>query len=175
MNTSRCTPAEQSQRGMTIIEMMVVIIILSILTTLGLTGYRKLVYQARNAEAYQFLGAIRGAQKVYYEAFNQYVGTENWAEHPQGRFPFENRRDWDEPIDDTWRTLGIRPEGPVWFKYYIKASRNPASAPANIFKPAPVGPWFQAQAKGDFDGDGNTSLFEITSARSDIFSLNENE
>ena len=62
---------DQSQRGMTLIEMMVVVVILSILTTLGITGYKKLVYQARNAEAYQFLGAIRSAQNTYYQAFGQ--------------------------------------------------------------------------------------------------------
>lgn len=176
MTTSPSRSARNAQAGMTIIEMMVVIIIVSILTTLGITGYQKLVYQARNAEAYQFLGSIRGAQQVYYETFSEYVGTEAWAEWPPGPYPTESRANWgDEVNDETWQTLGIRPDGPVWFKYRVKASTNPASAPINIFRQAPTGPWFQAQARGDFDGDGDTSLFEITSARSDIFSENENE
>ena len=36
---------QRHTRGMTLIEMMVVVVILSILTTLGITGYKKLVYQ----------------------------------------------------------------------------------------------------------------------------------
>ena len=166
----------QTQKGMTLIEMMVVVVILSILTTLGVTGYKKLVYQARNAEAYQFLGAIRAAQNTYYQAFGQYVGNDNWAEWPPGPFAVESRTDWGELAQDpTWQALGVRPEGPVWFKYRVKASDDPARAPANIFRPRPSGPWFQAQARGDFNGDGTLSLFEITSIRSEVYTSNLNE
>ena len=166
-----------STKGMTLIEMMVVVVILSILTTLGITGYKKLVYQARNAEAYQFLGAIRAAQNNYYQAFGQYVGSADaWAEWPQGGFAVESRKDWGEIAGDPiWQTLGARPEGPVWFKYRVKASSDPAQAPAAVFRPRPTGPWFQAQARGDFNGDGTTSLFEITSARADVYTFNLNE
>lgn len=179
MNTrhKKSTPRKFSAvKGMTLIEMMVVVVILSILTTLGVTGYKKLVYQARNAEAYQFLGAIRSAQNTYYQAFGQYVGTGEWAEWPQGEFAFENRKDWGEIAGDPiWQTLGARPEGPVWFKYRVKASNDPAQAPAAVFRPRPTGPWFQAQARGDFNRDGTTSLFEITSARADVYTSNLNE
>lgn len=166
----------QTQKGMTLIEMMVVVVILSILTTLGITGYKKLVYQARNAEAYQFLGAIRAAQNTYYQAFGQYAGTDTWSEWPKD-VAVENRIDWDSQGDKgpVWEALGARPEGPVWFRYRVKASDDPAQAPANVFRPRPSGPWFQAQARGDFNGDGTTSLFEITSARSEIYTFNLNE
>ena len=166
----------RTQRGMTLIEMMVVVVILSILTTLGITGYKKLVYQARNAEAYQFLGAVRAAQNTYYQAFGQYAGGDNWAEWPLGPYAVESRVDWGEVAQDpVWQALGARPEGPVWFKYRVRASDDPAQAPANVFRPRPSGPWFQAQARGDFNGDGTTSLFEITSIRSEVYTSNLNE
>jgi len=161
--------------GMTLIELMIVVVIISILTTLGITGYRKLVYQARNAEAHHFLGAIRAAQNTYYQAFGQYSGQENWSEWPPGPFPSEHRVDWEEPNELTWQHLGLRPEGPVWFKYRIRASDNPAEAPNNAFNPNPSGPWFQAQARGDFNNNNVLSNFEITSAKHDIYVERLNE
>ena len=164
------------EKAMTIMELMVVIIILSVLTTLGVSGYQKLVYQARNSEAYQFLGAIKAAQNAHFQVTGEYVGNENWAEWPFGPFPVENRNPWgDVSNDEVWRQLA-KPSGPVWFKYRVRASADPQRAPANVFRPElPTGPWFQAQARGDFNGDGETSLLEITSARSSIFVENLNE
>jgi len=160
---------------MTIIEMMVVVIILSVLTTLGVSGYRKLVYQARNAEAYQFLGAIKATQNAHFQTFGEYVGSDDWSEWPPGMFPLDNRLPWgDVSNNEVWRNLA-KPSGPVWFKYRVRTSTEPQRAPANIFRPLPAGPWFQAQARGDFNGDGETSLLEITSASSNIFVENLNE
>lgn len=167
----------QKSCGMTLIEMMIVVVILSVLTTLAVTGYRKLIYQARNAEAYHFLGAIRAAQAVYYQTYGQYAGSNGGFSYWPESYPVENRLNWGEPNADaiTWQHLGVRPEGPVWFRYGIQASDNAADAPAAAFEPAPNGPWFQAQAKGDFNGDGNTSTFEITSEKSEIYVENANE
>jgi prepilin-type N-terminal cleavage/methylation domain-containing protein len=163
-------------QGMTIIELMIVIVILSVLTSLGISGYQKLVYQARNTEAYQLLGAIRAAQHSNYQVFGQYVGNENWAEWPQGAFPAEKPVLWgDQPADPVWQQLNVNPGGPVWFKYRIRASADPQRAPANVFRPLPNGPWFQAQARGDFNADGEFSLFEITSTRSKVFVENLND
>lgn len=165
----------RSTRGMTLIEMMIVVVILSVLTTLAITGYRKLIYQARNAEAYHFLGAIRATQNAYYQTYGQYAGTLNWSEWPEGAFPLENRINWESPTEQTWQHLGVRPEGPVWFKYRIRASDQSSDAPANAFNPAPNGPWFQAQGRGDFNGDQKLSTFEITSGTSEVFVENVNE
>ena len=169
------TQHRRSERGVTLIELMIVVVIITVLTSLAITGYRKLIYQARNSEAHHFLGAIRAAQTLYYQSTGQYAGTSAWSEWPQGNFPVEVRANWEEPQEETWQALGVRPEGPVWFKYRIKASTNPAEAPANAFRPPPSGPWYQAQARGDFNGDGKTSLFEVTSAKAAVYSENLNE
>jgi prepilin-type N-terminal cleavage/methylation domain-containing protein len=173
-------PAHQHHRrrnqGMTIIELMIVIVILSVLTSLGISGYQKLVYQARNTEAYQFLGAIRAAQHSNYQVFGQYIGDENWSiEWPPGDYPAERPLLWTEPPPGPWQQLNVNPGGPVWFKYRIRASADPQRAPANVFRPLPDGPWFQAQAQGDFNADGELSLFEITSTRSTVFVKDLNE
>jgi len=161
---------------MTLIELMVVVIILSVLTTLGISGYQKLIYQARNTEAYEFLGVIRGAQHSNYETFGAYAGANQWVEWPPGPYPLERATNWgDPPQGSLWQQLGIRPGGPVWFKYRMRADTDPQRAPGEVFRVAPNGPWFQAQARGDFDGDGELSLFEITSSGARIFVANRNE
>lgn len=161
-------------QGMTIIELMIVIVILSVLTSLGISGYQKLVYQARNTEAYQFLGAIRAAQHSNYQVFGQYIGDESWAEYPT-EFPEDRPTLWNPDPNSVWQQLNVNPGGPVWFKYRFRASADPQRAPANVFRPLPDGPWFQAQARGDFNIDGEHSLFEITSTRSTVFVENLND
>ena len=165
------------ERGVTLIELMIVVVIITLLTTLAVSGYRKLIYQARNSEAYHFLGAIRSAQTLYYQASGQYAGTSEWAEWPEEDFPQEVRLNWGDPTSETWKALGVRPEGPVWFKYRIRASVIPADAPAGVFRPPPAGPWYVAQARGDFSPNpaNVTSLFEVTSAKAAVYVENINE
>ena len=169
--------ARHGERGVTLIELMIVVVIITLLTTLAVSGYRKLIYQARNSEAYHFLGAIRSAQTLYYQATGQYVGTKEWSEWPEGDFPQELRVNWGDPTSETWKALGVRPEGPVWFKYRIQASTIPAEAPAGVFRPPPNGPWYVAQARGDFSPSpaNLTSLFEVTSAKAAVYVENMNE
>lgn len=166
--------SRSSAKGMTLIEMMIVVVIITVLTTLALMGYKRLIYQARNAEARNFLGAIRAAQNVYYQLHGQYAGTLEWAEWPRN-FPVESKVNWDNPDSPTWQHLNVRPQGPVWFKYRIKASVRPADAPGEAFRPPPNGPWFQAQARSDFNGDNQFSILEITSATSNIYVERLNE
>ena len=47
------------KKGFTLLELIVVIIIIGVLATLGITQYAKMIERARGAEARQVLGAIR--------------------------------------------------------------------------------------------------------------------
>ena len=168
-------PGSVQSKGLTLIEMMIVVVIVTVLTTLAMMGYQRIIYQARNAEAQNFLGVIRAAQNVYYQVHGQYAGSLEWSEWPEGDFPSESRVDWGEPNKLTWQHLNERPQGPVWFKYRIRAGVRPADAPGEAFRPPPRGPWFQAQARSDFNGDDQFSILEITSAKSDIYVERLNE
>ena len=156
---------ERGLRGVTLIELMIVVVIFGILSTLALTGYRNLINQARSSEAYEFLGAIRAAQNTYFQDYGQYCGDMAWSLWPPGDGAQDVRLNWGEPDVLAWRQLGVRPQGPVWFQYRIRASTNPAAAPANVFTPSPPGPWFQAQAIGNF----NNKFYEITSTRGEVY------
>jgi len=55
------------QKGFTLLELMVVLIILGVLVSLGMPQYAIAVEKARTAEAISLLGAIRSAQLRYAE------------------------------------------------------------------------------------------------------------
>ncbi len=161
-------------RGMTLIELMIVVVIVGVLSVLAVTGYRKYTLQARNAEAHNFLGVIRASQEAYYQAFGRYCGTVAEQVWP-AEMPAQQKLDWGQPAG-AWRDLGVKSPGQVWFQYGLKAGLAADAVDGAAFPGGqPVGPWYQVQARGDFDRDGNTSTFEVTSATSSIFIRNENE
>lgn len=69
------------RRGFTLLELVVVIIILGILATLGMTQYGKMVEKSRGAEAKQIFGNIRQLASAFYLENNQLTAT---AQYPAG-------------------------------------------------------------------------------------------
>ena len=54
------------KKGFTLLELMVVIIIIGVLATLGLTQYSRVIEKSRGAEARALLGAIRTNSAIIY-------------------------------------------------------------------------------------------------------------
>jgi len=169
----------QRTRGFTLVELMIVVVIIGVLAVLAITGYRKYTYTARNGEAQQFLGAVRAAQQMYFEAFGRYCGdTQPEAWPAQIPTSDTGKIAWDSPDaplpeDNAWYQLGIRSPGRVWFQYRLAAGA-PGEAGGRAIRDNQR-PWFWAQANGDFNGDGTLSTFEVTSEKPDVYIENENE
>ncbi len=53
-------------RGFTLVEMMIVVVIVSVLATLAVLGYRKIVQSAHVTEATSMVNNIRVAQEAYH-------------------------------------------------------------------------------------------------------------
>ena len=67
----------QLVRGFTLLELIVVIIIVGILATLGITQYGRMVEKMRTAEARQILGDIRKLGYAYWLANGTVTGMTN--------------------------------------------------------------------------------------------------
>ncbi len=64
-------------RGFTLLELIVVVIIIGVLATLGFTQYTRLVERGRTAEAKMILGQIRTAQEAYNQEYGEYGDIAN--------------------------------------------------------------------------------------------------
>lgn len=159
-------------RGMTLVELMIVVVIVGVLSVLAITGYRKYTFRARNSEAINFLQSIRAAQEGYFQSFGRYCGSPAPSLWP-AQMPQEEKLEWGAPQPPAWQHLGVKSPGWVWFQYDIRAGgpNDPAGA---SFDDQPARPWFVAQARGDFIAGGPTSLFEITSETETVYVENEN-
>jgi type IV pilus assembly protein PilA len=71
MTGSLRTRDERTERGFTLVELMIVVVIVGVLATLGVVGFQKLVGTARTTEATQMIQSIKAAQ----EAFHAETGT----------------------------------------------------------------------------------------------------
>lgn len=60
------------KKGFTLLELIVVIIIIGILSTLGLSQYMKVVEKGRTAESKQNLGLLRSMMHIYYQENGKY-------------------------------------------------------------------------------------------------------
>lgn len=178
-------------RGFTLVELMVVVLITGILATLGFASLRRYVSSARSAEALSMVQSIRAAQERWRSEHMMYLDVstpgENW--HPADPSQPANRRKEHPfffpagtgPIDnDLWLALRPTVSGPVRFGYMVNAGAAgvamtlPARGPA-VTWPTPTDNWYVIQAIGDTDWDGTTSYYRASSLDGEVYSDNPEE
>ena len=154
--------------GMTLVELMIVVVIIGILAAIAVVGYRKYVGRARLSEASAMLAEFAGKEQLFYLDNGQYLA----AHANGGASPYDSENaadfwpqnptvDWDSArnpvavydangkLPDSWRSLGIRPRWRQLFcTYLVNAGAAGIAAKGyvgpTVWGAAPNVPWFYA-------------------------------
>ncbi len=184
-----------AQAGFTLAELMAVVIIVGVLSTVGIGYFRKHALASKVTEAQAMVQSIRAAEERYRAENRQYLnvsGTSgavpasadlaNYYPHA----PDGNRRSFFHAATDTdalnrmWWALSPTTSGPVQFGYAVVAGPSGASLPApNVATtpswPTPTDSWYLIQAAADNDQNGVLCVVVGTSLNGEIYVENEGE
>ncbi len=194
MVRARALHARRGPPGFTLVELAIVVVIVGILATLAVVGYRRLVTSSHMSEATHMINAIRTAQEAYHAETQTYWTDPGNCIGPPGSgclYPPQNdppgaiKTGWGGP-PVAWQTLPVHADGAVMYGYGTisgTAGSNPPATtpgvngqPTNLSFPA-TSPtdWYVVSAYGDPDGNGVFSAAFGTSWTNDVFTYFEGE
>jgi len=179
--------------GMTLVELMIVVVIISILAAIAVVGYRKYIASARVSEATAMLAEFAAKEQLYFLDNGLYhpLGV---AEDPANFVPHNPTENWDSARDttaivgalpDAWVKLGIRPRWRQFFcTYFVTAGPTEAipapvsgSQGAKLFPAVPQVPWFYALAACNLSGQavwpGGVTILGLTHESPQIIRFDE--
>ncbi len=180
----------RNARGMTLVEVMIVVVIVGILSALGIYGVQKYLRSAQASEAYAVINAIRGAQEVYRQDTFEYLDVSGGNfdnSHPSAEPGV--KQSWgvaagasDDSAGRRFQQLGVDVDSGVHFRYSCVAGRTGSSFPSVPTQKKDFGlpgtasePFYIIVAKGDLDGDGVYSYALSHSLTDEVYAEREGE
>lgn len=169
-------------RGLTLTELMIVVAMIGVLSTLAIVGYRKYVESAKVSEPQSMLQGIRSAEEEFKDKSLVYIDvstSKTW--YPRTNPNDSKKVDWavtSHADYARWSTLGVTSMGPVRFGYKVNAGAAGApitavdvSYKSNGATPVlgqPTNAWYVAQAYGDPNEDGRYTALITTSETGEV-------
>jgi len=190
------------ERGFTLVELMIVVVIICVLAALGTVGFKRYVARARSGEAVAMLAEMSSKEQTYKLEFANYLPlrADNKADLPSpnesadafypvsaGSSVLESARTAISVADsskwpDGWKAVGIRPRDSQLYCTYLTNAGNAGNDTSGLKYGALVvgasaAPWFYSLAACNLDGASgypdNVSIYTISSVSSSLRIFNE--
>lgn len=164
--------SRSASRGMSIVELMIVVVIIGILAAISVVSYRRYIAHARMSEVTAMLAEFAAKEQLYFLDAGLFVeahrGSANAAsanEDSSQFFPSDPASSFDSvrtpvalgTLPDSWKLLGIRPR---WAQLYCTYMVNTGTAllaatgtiGATLWSSAPAVPWYYAMGACNLQG-----------------------
>jgi prepilin-type N-terminal cleavage/methylation domain-containing protein len=183
-----------ARRGITLLELMIVVAIVAILAAVAIPAFTGYVKRSKLAEAGTNIQGIFEAEQAYFTRFQRY--TANLSICPATPAPVGENKLWPAGgCDANWQQLGWEPDNAVYFQYEVfshndgagNLERLPSATlggdlnqyaidwAAEGFSATPVQPWCAVRASADTDGDGAQVFFRGNSYNQKVFQSPDDE
>ena len=170
------------QRGYTLVEVLITVVIVGILATLATVGVRRYIFSAKTHEAIHMIGNIKTAQESFKDETFRYLSVSTNLNTPYPGAPGKVKYAWWNPSHANyakWRMLGAETNAPVQYGYATIAGSGgtvPQPGTAKTMPwPTTSEQWYLVTARADLDGDGTKSIYVGSSFTAEIYSENDDE
>lgn len=178
----------KSERGFTLVELMITVAIVAVLAVLAMVGYSRWTRSAKTAEATAMIGSIKGQQDTYRAETLRYLDCTNGGMTLTTSYPAAPPTDQKQTFDlnacggnlvcQSFRKLNVQSSGPVYYDYSCAAGPADGAAVTG-FSGHSYGTandvWVIVRAVGNLNNDATQSTYESSSFDSTIWSVNPDE